>query len=142
MKNNILAKSEIKINAPAVIVWKALTDPAMIKQYLFGTEVITDWKEGSPITYRGVWQGKSYVDKGKIVKIFPEKLLETTYWSGMSNLPDIPENYKNVIYTITSEGASTRLAITQDGNVSEAEREHSENNWTNVLSSLKMICEK
>ena len=43
---------------PRFEVWEALTSPQMIQQYLFGTQVTTDWQVGSPITYRGVWQGK------------------------------------------------------------------------------------
>lgn len=56
------------INASSSRVWEALTDPKLIKQYLFGTEVSTDWKVGSPITYRGVWNGREYEDKGRIIK--------------------------------------------------------------------------
>ena len=56
-------KTSIIINAPAAQVWKALTDPAIIKQYFFGTNVETDWKKGSPITWTGEWEGKTYQDK-------------------------------------------------------------------------------
>jgi uncharacterized protein YndB with AHSA1/START domain len=48
-----VAKSNITIKADAARVWDALTNPELIKQYLFGTEAISDWKEGSSITYKG-----------------------------------------------------------------------------------------
>lgn len=61
MANNkdLIAKASITINAPVAKVWEALVSPAMIKQYMFGTNVVTDWKEGSPIVWRGEWQGKA-----------------------------------------------------------------------------------
>jgi uncharacterized protein YndB with AHSA1/START domain len=138
----IVAKQTITINAPAAKVWAALTTPETIKQYLFGTEVMTDWQVGSPIIYKGVWEGRAYEDKGIILKVIPEKLLESTYWSGMSGLPDLPENYKNVAYELTSDSDGTRLTVTQDNNVTEEEKNHSEQNWGVVLKSLKELLEK
>jgi uncharacterized protein YndB with AHSA1/START domain len=60
----LIAQVTITINAPGSKVWEALTKPDLIKQYLFGTTVTTDWQVGSPIIYEGQWQGKSYQDKG------------------------------------------------------------------------------
>jgi uncharacterized protein YndB with AHSA1/START domain len=48
-----VAKSSIMIDAPAAQVWDALVNPAAIKQYMFGTNVISDWKKGSSILWRG-----------------------------------------------------------------------------------------
>jgi uncharacterized protein YndB with AHSA1/START domain len=81
MQNNLIAKSSVTIHAPVEKVWDALTNPAMVKQYLFGTDLKTDWKEGSPITYSGMWEGKPYEDKGTVLKFVPNKVIETSYWS-------------------------------------------------------------
>ena len=72
MKDTLTANAIITIHAPVNRVWQALTDPALIKQYLFGTDTISDWKKGSSITWSGVYEGKSYRDKGTIVDIVPE----------------------------------------------------------------------
>ncbi len=141
MQNNLIAKSTITINAPASKVWEALTSAEMIKKYLFGTQVTTDWKEGSPITYKGVWEGKEYEDKGTILKIEPERLLVSTYWSSIAGLADEPENYKKVTYELTSNDGGTELTITQDNNATEEEKNHSERNWKMVLTSLKELLE-
>jgi len=103
MEQKLVSKSSTIINAPVNKVWEALTNPSLIKQYLFGTNTITDWKKGSPITYEGEWQGKSYKDKGVIVDIITEKLLHTTYWSSMSGKEDRPENYNNVLYEVEEQ---------------------------------------
>ena len=141
MDETFIAEQSITINAPASRVWHALVTPAMIKQYLFGTETVTDWKVGGPIRYRGVWQGKTYEDKGTILAFAPEKLLETTYWSSMSGTPDLPENYKKVTYKLTPEKGGTRLTIVQDNNATEEEKTHSERNWKIVLEGMKKIIE-
>ena len=142
MNNKFTAQATTVVNAPASKVWDALTKPNLIKQYLFGTEVTTDWKVGSPITYKGEWQGKSYEDKGEILQIEPDKLLISTFWSSLAGLPDLPENYKTVRYELFPEGDGTKLTITQDNNTTQEEADHSTQNWTTVLDKLKELLEK
>jgi len=139
MNNTFIAKASTTLKVPISKVWDALTKPELIKQYMFGTEVITDWKVGSPITYKGVWEGKPYKDKGKILQIEFEKLLVTTFWSSLSDLPDIPENYKTVRYELSALGDITNLVITQDNNNSQNEANHSEQNWKMVLDGIKKL---
>ncbi len=141
MTEKYVAKTSVAINTPASKVWDALTNPELIKQYLFGTHVTTDWKVGSPITYEGVWEGKTYKDKGKIMQIEPNKVLVSTFWSALSGLPDIPENYQTVRYELSPEGKGTRLTIVQDNNATQADADHSAQNWKMVLESIKQILE-
>ena len=89
MENNFIAQATITIEASASEVWQALIDPEKVKQYLFGTQVTTDWQVGSPITYKGTWQGKVYEDKGKVLQNEAEKLLVSTFWSSLSGKPDL-----------------------------------------------------
>ena len=139
MKNTFTARASTKINAPASKVWEALIQPDLIKQYLFGTEVTTDWKVGSPITYKGIWKGKPYEDKGKILQVEPGKLLVSTFWSALSGLPDIPENYNTIRYELSAEDGGTRLSIIQDNNATQEDADHSAQNWQIVLDGLKKL---
>ncbi len=141
MNESITATATILINASSVQVWKALTTPEMMKQYFFGADVITDWKVGSSITYRGQWKGKPYEDKGKIVKYDSEKLLVTTHWSPLSGVPDSPENYHTVSYELFQESGKTRLTLRQDNNASGVEKDQSEAMWNTVLEGLKKLVE-
>jgi len=142
MSNEFPAKSTTVVNAPPSEVWAALTDPSLIKQYLFGTQVTSDWKVGSPITYKGEWEGKSYEDKGEILQIEPNKLLVSSFWSSLTGLPDVPENYKTVRYELSPEGSGTKLTITQDNNSTQEEADHSTQNWNTVLDKLKELLER
>ena len=142
MANKLVAQSSIVINAPVNKVWKALIDPAQIKEYLFGTNAVSDWQKGSSITYEGEWEGKKYKDKGTIIDIVPEKLLHTTYWSSIGGKEDKPENYNNVIYELQPRGESTTVTISQDNIADEAGLKHMEENWGLVLSNMKKLLEK
>jgi uncharacterized protein YndB with AHSA1/START domain len=140
--NQFIATASVSISAPPSKVWEALTKPELIKQYLFGTEVTTTWQVGSPITYKGEWQGKAYEDKGKVLQIEPERRLVSTYWSSLSGLADTPEHYKKVTYELTPEHGGTRLTVTQDNNATEEAKNHAEQNWRMVLEKLKGLLEK
>ena len=142
MASTFTAAVTITINADVSAVWKALTDPAMIKQYLFGTQTDTDWKQGSPIYFRGEWQGTTYEDKGTILDNQPGRLISYTYWSSMSGTPDIPENYAVVTYELEQRQDGVALTIRQRGIRSEESRKHSEQNWGSVLNAIKILIEK
>ena len=140
-RNQFTAKASTIIHAPVSKVWQALVNPEIIKQYLFNTDVISDWKVGSPIIYKGEWEGKPFEDKGKILEIQPEKELKSTHWSPLSGVPDTPENYHTVTYTLIEKGESTQVTITQDNNATEEEKAHSEKNWNTVLEGMKKLLE-
>lgn len=140
MGKGLVAQTSILIEADAEKVWRALTDPALIKRYLYGTEAVSDWKVGSPISYRGVWEGKAYEDKGRILEIEPGRLFKSSYWSAFSGLADSPDNYNTVTYSLES-GESTRLTVTQDNIPSEEGMAQAEGNWRMVLQALKELLE-
>ena len=141
MNNTLIARATITIHAPASKVWEALIDPELIRQYLFGAEVTSDWKEGSPIVYKGVYQGKAYEDKGAVLQAEPEKLLRMTHWSPLSGTTDSPENYHTVSYELVTENGNTQLTITQDNNSSAEEQAQNAGFWHTVLEGIKKLLE-
>ena len=141
MNKTYIATASTTINAPASKVWEAITKPELIKKYLFDTDVVSDWKVGSPIVYRGKFQGKPFEDKGKILEIEPGKSLVSTHWSPMSGVPDLPENYHKVSYQLSERDGKTDVTILQDNNASEEEKAHSETNWKTVLEGLTKLVE-
>ena len=140
--NDLIARAAITIDAPAARVWDALTNPEVIKQYMFGTNVVSDWREGSPITWQGEWHGHKYEDKGTIRKLELERRLQYSHFSPLSGLPDTSENYHIVTVDLSPEGAQTRVVLSQDHNATEEERMHSEQNWGMMLEGLKQLLEK
>ena len=143
MKDDFIANALISINIPIDRVWDALTNPEIIKKYMFGTQVTSDWQEGSSITWEGTWQGKKYEDKGLILKIEKEVLLQYSHFSPLSGMPDKPENYHVVTIRLNNNnGINTNVFLTQDNNDTEQDRKHSEKNWNMMLSELKTLLER
>lgn len=141
-QHNLVAKAETTINAPVEKVWDAFTNPATIKQYMFNTNVTSDWTEGSKITWKGEWQGKAYEDKGEILKLVSNKELQYTHFSPLAGLEDKPENYHTVTIDLEENGRQTKITLAQDGNANEEARQHSQKNWEMMLESLKTLLEK
>lgn len=141
MTKSYIAKAEIDVSAPASQVWKALTDPEVIAKYFFGSQVQTDWQPGSPIVWKGEYEGKRYEDKGEIVDVEENRLLRVTHFSPLTGQPDEPQNYHILTYTLDERGGSTQVSLSQDNNESEAEAERATANWATMLKGLKNIVE-
>ncbi len=142
MKKNLKASTSLSFNAKSAKVWDAITNPEQIKKYLMGAEVSSDWKVGSPITYKGEFQGKAFNDKGTIKKFEPGKVLQSTYWSSMGGKVDKPENYATVTQKISQRNGKTVLTITQDNIENEKGVIQAKQNWKSVLKTMKEILEK
>ena len=142
MATDLIAKASVDIAATEDEVWKALIDPAAIKEYMFGSTVTSEWREGSPITWAGEFEGKKYEDKGVITEFEPGKRLGFTHFSPRSGVPDVPENYHHVIIELTGEGDATHVALEQDNNADEDSRDHSAKNWEMMLDGLKKYVER
>jgi uncharacterized protein YndB with AHSA1/START domain len=131
-----------RIDAPIDRVWKAVTTPALIKQWFFGVDTTSDWKVGSPLVHTGEYQGKPYVDKGEIVRIEPPHLLEHTHWSDVSGKADRPEDYQTVTWELTEDDGATELRVTERNLPSREAAETSEQAWNAALGKLKELLEK
>ncbi|HXB39289.1 MAG TPA: SRPBCC domain-containing protein [Bacteroidia bacterium] len=143
MRQDLIVSQSITINGPVSVVWKGLTSPEIIKNYLFGTETITDWKEGSEIVFQGEYEGHKYRDHGVILKIIAGQILSYSYWSGFSGLEDKPENYSTVTYTLAKKHEnSTEFTWTQKGFANEEGKKHSESGMAAFLQKIKEVIEK
>src|SRR6187551_3564185 len=114
MKSKLKGQVSTNLHAPINKVWDALTKPEMIKQYFFDTNTFTDWKVGSPIKFRGEWEGKKYEDKGTILDFQKNKMIKYDYWSSISGIEDKPENYVTITYKLTEKDDQVNLTIIQE----------------------------
>jgi uncharacterized protein YndB with AHSA1/START domain len=136
-----IATAEIDITATPDRVWDALTDPDQVQKYMFGSRVKSTWQPGSPIVWKGEWQGKPFEDKGTVVEVDPERTLVVTHFSPLSGQDDVPENYHTLTYQLRAEGESTHLSLSQDNNASADEAAHSQENWQTMLGGIKKLLE-
>ncbi len=143
MDKSLHVSKSIEIKATAETVWKVLTEPAQIKQYLFGTEAESDWQEGSAILFSGEYEGQQYHDKGVILEHQEKKILRYSYWSGFSGLEDRPENYAQVSYSLNTLGENNYLFTWhQKGFVSAKACEHTETALEGMLTKIKELAEQ
>ncbi|HMK27731.1 MAG TPA: SRPBCC family protein [Chitinophagaceae bacterium] len=150
MDKGLTARAFTTINVPNAKVWEALTDPEIIRQYRYGAETVSNWKEGSDIVWKGEWEGMKYEDKGVILAIEPGYTLRYSHFSTLAGVPDVLENYHTVTYTLSNEDdysfskeeEETFISLTQDNNADEKALENSQKMWETLLTDLKKILEK
>jgi uncharacterized protein YndB with AHSA1/START domain len=139
MNRNLKLTVSENIDAPAAVVWNALTDSETITKFMWGTHAKSDWKVGSPLTFEGVWEGKAYHEKGTILEIQKEKLMKYSYLT--AGIEDVPENYSIITYQLSSDNGKTKMTVTQEGAKDEKSLEHSKQGWTSILGNLKNVVE-
>lgn len=142
MPGMYVATSTITIEAPASRVWSVITDPDAAKEFMFGTELVTDWTVGGPILWRGTWDGKDYEDRGSILEFEPGRRLVVTHFSPLSGQEDAPENYHTLTWTLEDQAGATQLTLAQDNNASAEEADHSKGMWDSLVESVKGIAER
>lgn len=142
--------NSINIHATPAQVWDALTNPEQTKQYMFGCETVSDWNIGSELLWKMEHEGKELIAvKGNILALEPNKYLAYTVIDPNSGMPDLPENYLTVTYTLEESNGETLFTVTQGdySKVTDGERRYQEsyNNgegWNLILVAIKALLEK
>ena len=129
---SLTASKSITINAKPAKIWDAITDPKLVKQWMFGAEVVSDWQKGNALVYKGNWNGTPFEDYATIVDIEPEKLLKATY----------SKNNNTVTYELELLGEDqTKMTISQDNNPTQEEADKAAENWSMTLEAIKQLLE-
>ena len=105
-------KQSIRIAAEPRDIWDALMDPQAGEKWR-NAHFTTDWRAGDPIEIEAVIGTKRYRDKGRVIKVQPPSLLQYTYWSRVSGLPNIPQSRSTITMTLEAEGTDTTLTVEQ-----------------------------
>jgi uncharacterized protein YndB with AHSA1/START domain len=139
---NLIATAKATVNAPLEEVWNALITPDIIKKYMFGATVISDFKEGSNIIWKGEWKGTAFEDKGFILEVLPCARLSYSHYSPLTGDADVAENYHTVTIELAKTGDKTVVSLRQDNTKDEKAKKHSEKNWQAMLDSLNEVLSK
>ena len=135
------SNASVVVRAPLPRVWEALTKPDIVKQYFFGTDLVTDWAVGSQLFFRGEWQGKSYEDRGTVLSFAPMSNLSFNYWSSFSGSEDRPELRQIIRYDLAPTNDGIQVTVTQSNVDTEERASHSASNWKGVLEGMKKLLE-
>lgn len=118
---------ERQLAAPAEKVWRALTDPALMADWLMASDFqpVAD----RPFTFRADWGS---VDC-RVTAVEPNRSLAYT-WSayGLESL---------VVWTLTPSGSGTHLRMEQSGFTAEQKREYAGavSGWAGFIDALETV---
>jgi uncharacterized protein YndB with AHSA1/START domain len=143
MKYPFSLKTSLEIAASLEKVFAALTEAESVKTLFYGSELVTTWRVGSAIIYRGEYEGTHYEDHGTVLAFEPPHLVKYDYWSSWAKneLEDLPENYQTITYALAPSANGTLVSIEQNNIRSAEVMEHSTQNWQHLLQSLKNLVE-
>jgi len=149
MENGFTVESSIVIHAPVSKIWDLLINPKKIKIYLYGSDVITDWKVGSEILFtrdrlhpKAPVSEKLIVDRGKILQVENEKLLRFSFYSSMEGYPDLAENYSVVSYILYKESVNRfRLDYRRTNIPIEIEKRNQDKFMPGMMEQIKILAE-
>ena len=134
----------ITINAAPAAVWAALTEPALMQQWMAEEkiEILTDWQIGHPLVIRGHLHRVKFENRGQVVQFQPERLLQYTHASSLSRLPDEPSSYTTFEFRLAPVAAQTTLTLAVWNFPTEAIYKHLAFYWPVALGMVKKLVEQ
>jgi uncharacterized protein YndB with AHSA1/START domain len=133
--------STIFVKAPIQKVWDVLTKPQFVKQWQYGSDLITDWTVGNDIRFRTEWDGKVFEQWGKVLEVLPHKIIRYSLFAPGPDREDKPENYFVMSYVLIEEKGQIKVTITQEDNRPQAKQEEPQGEENPILSGLKSLIE-
>ncbi len=135
-----IAEASVTTEATPEQVWRTLTDPRLVREYLFGATVNTDWRVGGTVTYSGEWDGEPYEDRGVVVEAVRPRLLVTSFFRPPADGQARRErNVQTVSYRVEQLAAGSRVSVSQDSNADAAAAAQSSASWQVILDSLARV---
>ncbi len=107
-------ESTVTIHAPAHKVWRALTQPDLVKQWQYGSDLLTTWRPGTPIVFRNEWNGQTFEQKGTVVEFTPESRLKYSLFFPRPDLQDVSANHFFMTYELSESGGATTVVFRQE----------------------------
>lgn len=132
-------------NAPVNMVWQAITDPAMMKEWYFDfaedfkleTGAVFEWTAGDN-------ESKQWLHRGKMIEIVPnEKLVHSWEYPGYSGSSVVSWNLSKIDDATTKVILTHEFTIPFDTTVDALKVENFEAGWTDIINnSLTAYLEK
>ncbi|MCZ6502934.1 MAG: SRPBCC family protein [Gammaproteobacteria bacterium] len=129
----------IYIKAEPAHIWEALTTPEFTRRYFHATDIQSDWKPGSSVTYFN--QDGSTAVKGEILIANPFKELSFTWHVHYNELAK-QEQASKVTFLLDQVEDSTKLTlIHEDFPENSVVFPQISEGWIAILSNLKTLLE-
>lgn len=139
---SFVARAEVDVAAPRDAVWRVLASNGSHPEILFGAEIVSEWKLGSRIVWRGEWKGAPFEDHGVVLELDEPTRIVLTHFSPLTGQPDIPENYHTLRFELEETSTGTHVTLDQDNNPTAEAAEHSRTVWLAMLAGVKTVAER
>ena len=147
MKEKLIAKGSVHINATPDKVWSVITSPETLQKVMLGMQPKSDWKVGSELRWIGRHEEKPDDNaKGTIQLMEPGRKLQFTFYYPGYGYPDEQEFYNTVVFNLSEDKSQTTVEA-QQGDFSVFKdgatyMEHSQRFWESALQVLKQLAEE
>ena len=136
---------QLQMNADPGTIWKLLTEPELMKQWMgepeMKLEINTTWKIGSPISIKG-FHHINFENKGVVLKYEENTVLSYNHLDSVSGLNDRPENYSIIEFNLLPVQNQTILKIKLDNFPTETIFKHLQFYWTNTIGLIRKMAEQ
>lgn len=148
VRKALFVRQSIEIAVPASKVWRVLTDRELTRQWVreFGGqdgELVSDWKLGSPVQWKMLSDGKTYVE-GNVTAIEPYKMLRYTVFDVRGERPPVSDE-DGITFTLSERNGRTLLSVVQGdfGKIDDGEKYYNASVpiWERVLPRIKTAAE-
>ncbi len=137
--NNQTHVTVIYINAPISSVWRGLTSAEFTRQYFHATDIESDWKPGSQVTFFN--QDRSVAVEGTVIESLPPHKLSYT-WHVRYNEAASAELPSQVTFELETISDATKLTLRHDHFPDKSVVfPQIEEGWIAILSNLKTLLE-
>ena len=120
-------------------LWEALTSSEFSRRYWWNTDVVSDWKVGSPFSL--VMNGVT-TDIGEVLEWNPPRRLSYTFQHVGGNEP-AKEPPSKVVFSLEKHGSLVKLTLTHAGFVDGSDLlDGISRGWPAIMSSLKSLLER
>jgi hypothetical protein len=146
MADTSVARYTISVDAfvrgPAGKAWDILVNPVKVGALFWDCTVEGDFKVGSPIVWKGMWDGKPFEDSGTIKKREENALLQFTHWTPTSGTPDDEAHRHLLTFRLAPENGGVRVMLQHENIPTLAMKEHSEPMWRQLLERMRAMIEE
>jgi uncharacterized protein YndB with AHSA1/START domain len=101
------------VHAPVREVWALLVDQERLGVLFWRSMVESDFRVGSPIVWKGTWEGKPFEDTGQILKREEGELFQYSNWSPTSGTPDEMAWWNILTFRLSEEKDGVRVVFLQ-----------------------------
>lgn len=112
--NRLSHVCSVHLNVETEKLWDLLINPKYTEKYMFNCRVISDFKVGSGIDWKGSYNGVEAFLTGEVLAIKPQKMLKYSIVDPSLHDPKVPENYVHVTYEIRPQNGGMLLTVVNE----------------------------